>query len=150
MYTISLVEIIIELRYLLKFVVCFSNRKIRLFHKTVLVLIRKFENGQLFSCEEVLIHEIDRYFILRNSLEIKNLNESDFTHHACLVIFNFSFDILSSGKLHFHRGELKKEGYSLLKVCEKAMDFAVISNWMTEEEKKENLSVLYYNIAQVG
>lgn len=104
------------------------------------------------DCRPLLKEKLDT--VVENSKEqIKNWNAStNVEMYAYKMLYNFSFDILSSGRLHIYTGVLNpmKCGEKLLYIVDEALDYYVKSGIASEDDIKEQKRLLRENMSRVG
>lgn len=99
--------------------------------------------------------------VLKNAIsEIQTIEKSGITSEADFdgitaaytMIYNITFDLLSSGEYHVYRGELNpmNESSHLYSVCLQCLEWAEKHGQITNEEKEEQLEILKENIQHVG
>lgn len=104
------------------------------------------------DCRPLLKEKLDT--VVSNSKDqIKNWNAStNVEMYAYKILFNFAFDILSSGKLHIYRGMLNPMncGQKLLYIVDESLDYYLRNGIATEDDVKEQKKLLHDNMSWVG
>lgn len=111
-------------------------------------LISVYDNRIVFgviSCKDIIIEKIKK-------MSFKNIKTENIDKTCNLLLANISFDLLSSGNYHSYYGELNNMGVapSLKTVYLKSIQWLYENKYLTDEEYKNSIDNLNYNIKSVG
>lgn len=104
------------------------------------------------DCKPILQEYIDPV-VDRSKEEIAKWNAyTDVEMFAYKVIYNASFDILSSGKVHVYRGQLDPvgPGQRLLQIVYDCLDYYQKNGYATKADVEDQIHYLLENISSVG
>ena len=104
------------------------------------------------DCYDYLKPALDRT-IEKSKNQIESWDAStDVQTLAYKVLFNISFDLLSSGNLHIYRGQLDpmKPCDKLQFIVNECIKYFVNNGFITQAQAKEQVEMLHENIADVG
>lgn len=111
-------------------------------------LISVYDNRIAFgvvSCKDIITKKIEK-------MSFKNENVENIDKTCNLLLANISFDLLSSGNYHIYYGELNNTGVapSLKTVYLKSIQWLYENKYLTDDEYKNSIDNLNYNIKKVG
>ncbi|MBQ5991875.1 MAG: hypothetical protein IJL62_04920 [Clostridia bacterium] len=104
------------------------------------------------SCKAVLKPSID-ILIEKSKSEIERWNaKTDVQTLAIKNLYNISFDILSSGRLHVYRGVLdpNSSAKQLQFIVDECLHYYIVHGIASEEQAKDQKDILKENIESVG
>jgi hypothetical protein len=85
------------------------------------------------------------------SQDIKNWGtDFDYEDMARLLIVNFTFDEVSSGKHHIYRGVLSPVGHQLLRLYTNSMNWYQDKGKVSKEDLEDQFDIIIENISIVG
>lgn len=87
-----------------------------------------------------------------NKKYINNCSEIELMTIAYKTLFNVSYGLLTSGKLHIYKGLLNPltPCNQLINICKMSWQFAVFKGEISEEQMNEQIEILYDNINAAG
>lgn len=91
--------------------------------------------------------------IEKSKSQIENWNEeTDVCTLAYKTLYNITFDLVSSGKMHLYRGQLDpmKPNDKLLYIIDECIDYFVKNGFISHNDAKEQKEILQENITSVG
>ncbi|MGN0449460.1 MAG: hypothetical protein ACI4G0_03765 [Ruminococcus sp.] len=130
----------------------YKNNKQRMLF-TIEALIEKMDsiNDGHIKCKDTLLKPI-KNTIDNCTYAFEDVKDSEFEQEAYKIIYDFSFELLCSGRFHIYRGVLNEmnESTHLMHVCKSCLEWACEHKVITESEKKEQLEILRDEIRSVG
>lgn len=102
------------------------------------------------NCEEEIKVEIERR--LNKFVDIEDVEESEINKVSIVLLCDTLFNLLSSGKYHFYRGELDPFGMGpdMKRFYLRLMDLAVELGYNDEKSKNETIKYLEELMKEVG
>lgn len=127
-----------------------TRRKARLFRSVALNIILSGQSERYPSCEQTLMKQIDKS-IDNSEKEFEAWGQDyDYEGNALSVVYNITFDLVTSGQYHLYTGMLKPDGEQLKKICVFTLQKARENGTISEEQRDEQLAALRDGIKSVG
>lgn len=102
------------------------------------------------ACLPVLIPMLDQA-TKGLSKDMKNWGaDFDYEDMARVLIVNFTFDEVSSGRHHIYRGALSSVGHQLLRLYTESMNWFHDRGKVSKEDLEDQLDIIRENISIVG
>ena len=126
--------------------------RVRLKARLCLMTMESTMNDSLPSCQHVVMEALEE--ILNNSFEqAKNWDASfDYDERTYMALYNIAHALLVSGRFHIYRGVLNPhdESTHLIGVFRQCLEWFETNGHIDEQEKIEELQILWSEIQQVG
>ncbi len=111
------------------------------------------KNDVSFShCKEPLVAQLRFVSETRSSIEDAARWPTNFDYFdlSYKLIVSFSFDMISSGRYHIHRGMLTSQGESLRLMHKHALHYIFSRGLISEQDYTDQISIISENIDSVG
>lgn len=126
------------------------KRRAKLFRGIVLNLVLSGQDEKYPSCEQILMGEIDQA-INNSEKELASFEpDHDYEKNALDVIYNTTFEMVTSGCYHFYAGMLKPVGMQLRHICVFCLRKALENGTISQQQYDEQILALSNGVKYIG